>query len=135
MGKGRIFLSGPMRGVVRSDALSWRKAAAELLKDHFEVRHAMRGREEKETFPDFRLAIIRDLQDITRSHAMLVNDTFEGVSMIGTAMEVFWACQQKIPVIVFGNAHKDDYWLNHHIHARSASLEEACLLLKTHFAV
>jgi nucleoside 2-deoxyribosyltransferase len=60
---------------------------------------------------------------------MLVNDTLEDCSMIGTSMEIFYAFQQNKPVVIFGNAHNKDYFLNYHTHLRVNTLEEACDVL------
>lgn len=131
--KKTVFLSGPIRGISRKESLSWRKNATKKLARNFFVVHAFRGREEKETFTDSRLAVIRDKADIHHSDILLVNDTFVGSSMIGTSMEVLIAHQSNKPVIVFGHAHDNDYWLNYHIHARMDSLDDACDLLNKMF--
>ncbi|MDO8658873.1 MAG: hypothetical protein Q7K55_09100 [Candidatus Levybacteria bacterium] len=131
--KKTIFLCGPMRGVAREISLGWRKFASEYLSEKFEVIHAMRGREEKETFADPRAAVVRDLSDIKNADILLVNDTLENVSMIGTSMEIFFAFQQNKPIIVFGNAHEKDYWLNYHTHLRVKDLSEACEVLNKMF--
>lgn len=128
-----VFLSGPMRGVPRSASLAWRELARKMLGDDFVVLHALRGREKKETFPDPRGAVVRDKQDIRRCKIVLVNDTFKDCSMIGTAMEVFLAYSLDKPVIVFGHAHIDDYWLNAHSHMRVGSLKEACEIIRYFF--
>lgn len=128
-----VFLCGPMRGIPRSEGIAWRNHAENLLKDNFIVLHAYRGREEKETFPDPRGAIIRDKNDILRSDILLVNDTLAEASMIGTAMEVLFAFEHNKPIIVFGNGHPVDYWLNYHIHTRLNTLEEACELINNLF--
>lgn len=130
-----IFLSGPMRGVLRKEGIEWRKKAESLLKKDFIVLHAYRGREKKETFPDYRGAVIRDKQDIRRCDLMIVNDEFKNVSMIGTSMEVFFAHSLDKPVIIFGEAHKEDYWLNAHSHIRTKNLKEACALSKKLFKI
>jgi hypothetical protein len=127
--KKQVFLSGPIRGVTREESLTWRNIATEYLSRKFEVIHALRGREEKETFTDYKAAVIRDLSDIKNSDILLVNDTLEGCSMIGTSMEVFYAFQQNKPVVIFGNAHNKDYFLNYHTHLRVNTLEEACEIL------
>lgn len=132
--KKTVFLSGPMRGVKREESLAWRELATTNLSSNFNVLHAFRGRETSETFADPRSAVIRDLSDIKGSDILLVNDTFAGSSMIGTAMEVFYAYQLNMPVIVFGNAHQSDYWLNYHSHLRVETLEEACTVLNQMFA-
>jgi len=131
--KKTIFLSGPMRGVPREEALAWRKKAEKLLSKNFKVLHAYRGREKKETFPDPKGAVIRDKNDIFRSDIILVNDTFPNASMIGTSMEVFYAYSLDKIVILFGEAHKNDYWLNYHSHLRFKTLIEACRFIKKMF--
>lgn len=131
--KKTIFLSGPIRGVPRKISLGWRKEATVLLKKNFNLLHAFRGREKKESFTDPRAAVIRDLNDIRQADILLVNDTREDVSMIGTSMEVFFSFQQNKPIIVFGHAHDKDYWLNYHIHLRTRDLKEACEILNKMF--
>lgn len=131
--KKRIFLSGPMRGIPREESLAWREKAIKLLEQNFDVLHAFRGREEKETFTDPRAAVARDLSDIKGTDILLVNDSIENCSMIGTSMEVFFAFQQNKPVIIFGNAHDKDYWLSYHSHLRTKNLDEACDVLNRMF--
>lgn len=131
--KKKIFLSGPIRGVSREESLAWRNEATKLLERNFDVLHAFRGREEKETFTDPRSAVIRDLSDIKNADILLVNDTVENCSMIGTSMEIFFAFQQNKPIILFGSAHDKDYWLNYHIHLRTRDLTEACEVLNKMF--
>ncbi len=131
--KKTIFLSGPMRGVPREVSLGWRNNATQILGHDFNVIHALRGREEKEAFTDPKTAVIRDLSDILKSDIILVDDTIENVSMIGTSMEVFFAFENKKPVIIFGRAHEKDYWLNYHSHLRVDTLEEACDVIRKMF--
>lgn len=129
----RVFLSGPMRGIPRKEGIAWREKARRLLGSKFHVLHAYRGREEKETFTDPRGAVIRDKNDIARSEIVIVNDTLVNASMIGTAMEVFYAHSLDKVVIVFGNGHEKDYFLNYHSHLRVKTLENACEIVKKLF--
>lgn len=131
--KKNIFLSGPIRGISRNKSLSWRNTATRLLEHNFNVIHALRGREKKEIFTNPKAAVIRDLNDIINSDIVLVNDSIGNCSMIGTSMEVFFAYQQNKPVIVFGNAHEKDYWLNYHSHLRTTDLAEACHIIDSMF--
>lgn len=124
--KKTIFLSGPIRGIPREKGIAWRREIQKNLGEDYQVLHAYRGREEKETMPHYKGAVIRDLNDIERSDIVIVNDTFANASSIGTAMEVFYAFNLNKVVILFGNAHKEDYWLNYHSHMRVEKLEEAC---------
>lgn len=132
--KKKIFLCGPMRGVPRNIALGWRKLAIKYLSKKFDVVHSMRGREKKETFTDSRAAVIRDLNDIKSADVILVNDMIDNCSMIGTSMEVFFAYQLAKPIILFGNVHNKDYWLNYHSHLRVNNLKEACKVLNKMFS-
>ena len=134
MKKKIIFLCGPMRGVDRKLSLGWRKEASKILSSEFTVVHAMRGREIKETFSDYRAAVARDISDIKNADILLVNDVLDGVSMIGTSMEIFFAHSLNKPIIIFGNAHEKDYWLNYHTHTRLKNLGAACKYLKSFFS-
>ena len=128
-----IFLSGPMRGIPREKGIAWREKVKKILGKNFVVLQAYRGREKKETFPDPRGAVVRDKQDIRRCDLMMVNDTLDDVSMIGTAMEVFLAYSLDKPVILFGRAHEKDYWLDYHSHMRVDTMENACEIVKRLF--
>lgn len=129
----KIFLSGAMRGVPRLESLGWRSEARSKLIDSFDVAHAFRGREQTETMPSSKGAVIRDIYDVKHADIILVNDTHKNVSMIGTAMEVCIAHQSNIPVVIFGNAHRGDYWLDYHSHIRVDTLDEACEILRKLF--
>lgn len=128
-----VFLSGPMRGIPRSEGLAWRNEVKEKIGKKFTVLHAYRGREDRETFTDPRGAVIRDKNDILRADIVLVNDTYPDASMIGTAMEVFMAHSLNKVVILFGQAHLNDYWLNYHSHIRAKDLNEACEIVSKLF--
>lgn len=138
-----IFLSGPMSGIPREMGLEWRRKATTLLNDKvFLVLHAYRGRLRKNGLPDPildpRMAIARDKQDILRSSVLLVNDTFSikkypSANMIGTAMEVLFAFENNIPVIVFGKERIGNYWFDGHSHLRVDGLEKACKYINLQF--
>lgn len=134
MAKTKVFLSGPIRGLPRDLSLGWRKDAKKLLSPQVEVMHALRGREVKETLPDPRVAVHRDKRDIRIADILLVNDTFAEASMIGTAMEVVYAHEREKLVVLFGNGHEKDYWLNYHAHVRFETLEEACAFILEHYS-
>ncbi len=129
----QIFLSGAMRGVERAEGLKWREDAAKNLSQNFYVFNPYQGREERETLPDPRLAIIRDKNQVLKSDVLLVNDSFKNVPIIGTSMEILLAFQNNIPVIVFGSANIGNYFFDYHIHARVETLEDALLLINTFF--
>jgi len=120
-----IFLSGPIRGLERTDSLSWRNdAEAKLCKD-FTVLNPLRNREEKGSFPFPKGIVIRDKSDILKSDIILVNDEFPTATMIGTAMEVIYAHQLDKVIILFGEGHDGDLWLEYHSHMRFKTMDEA----------
>ena len=120
-----VFLCGPIRGLDKSDYLGWRKEAEKKLGDDFNVIHALRHCEEKGSFPFPKAKVARDKHDILNSDIILVNDTFENASMIGTSMEVIFANERDKIVVIFGEAHKNDFWLETHSHIRFYNLDEA----------
>lgn len=132
-----IFLAGPMRGfaagAARQETLAWREYAKQNLSDCFIVKHAYRGREEKETFVDPKGAIMRDKRDVLESDIIIVNDTFENATMIGTSMEILFAFINNKIIIVFGDAHKGDYWLDYHATLRVNDLDAAIKVCKELF--
>lgn len=135
--KRTVFLIGPMRGsgITREAAMAWRHEAINKLSANFNVLHAYRGREEKETFTDPRGAVIRDKNDILRADVIMLNDSFKNATMIGTAMEVLFAFEHNKPIIAFGAGHVGNYWLDTHIHTRTENFDEACDLIKKLFVV
>jgi hypothetical protein len=128
-----VFLSGPIRGVPRPQAVEWRRRAVALLSPSFAVLNPLRGREGGETLPNPSVAVQRDKADILRSDIVLVNDSVREASMIGTAMEVMFAWEHRKLVVVFGAAHFPDYWLDGHSHVRFDRLEESIECLQAHF--
>jgi len=103
------------------------------LHPHFATLNPLRGRESKETLPSGQLAVQRDKEDIRRCQIMLVDDTRPSASMIGTSMEVHYAWSLGKLVILFGDAHEPDYWLDSHSDYRVTSLAAAVELLIEHF--
>ena len=130
----KVFLSGPIRGLPRELSLGWRNEAKRLLEPKLQVFHALRGRETKETLPDPRIAVHRDKRDIRNADILLVNDTFAGASMIGTAMEVVYAHEREKLIVLFGDGHSKDYWLNYHAHVRFDTLAQACAFILEHYS-
>ena len=132
-----IFLAGPMRGFSdaegRKITLEWKKKKKKILSSHFIVKHAYRGRENGETFSDSKGAIMRDKQDVLNADIIIVNDTISGASMIGTSMEVLFAFLHNKTIIVFGDAHKGDYWLDYHATMRVKHMDEAIRICKDLF--
>lgn len=122
-----------MRGVPREQSLGYREEATRLLEENFRVLHAMRGRELKETMPDPKGAVIRDKMDIDQADIVLVNDSYTNVSNIGTAMEIMYSWERGKAVIIFGEEHLHDYWMNFHSHLRFKNLEEACHFINKMF--
>jgi nucleoside 2-deoxyribosyltransferase len=128
----KVFLAGPMRGIPREESLRYRQKATKVLSPYFNVSHAMRGRENKETIHDPRVVVARDKKDIRESDIILVDCSREKVSSIGTSMEIIYAWTLEKIIILWGTENPNDYWLNYHSHARFDTLEEACGFIIEH---
>lgn len=124
-----VFLSGPMRGIQREETVGWRLACRRLM-PNVRLLDPMRGRREEETLPSGRLAVARDLSDVAKADVLLVSDTYSGVSMAGTAIEIHQAKTLGKIVIAFGTAHRNDYFLSYFIDYWFDSLEEAASFIE-----
>lgn len=135
VGRYVIFLSGPMRNVVRAESIAWRQEITGRLEHEFVILDPWRGRRVRPGFGAAREAIGRDKLDIARSDILVVDDTHDGASMIGTAMEVFFAWSLNRFILVIGEAHAGDPWLDAHSHARVMAIEDAVEYLRLVFPV
>lgn len=131
----RVYLAGPIKGLVHREAVEWREIAAQRLAEKgIETISPMRGREyligKGEISPDMpnlaphflseRSSIMRgDFFDINRSDAVLVYFLGAKKISIGTVWETGVAYQANIPVVTVmepeGNVHD-------HIMIRGSSL-------------
>jgi nucleoside 2-deoxyribosyltransferase len=112
--KHYVYLAGPIAGSTYGEATEWRDLMAESLNsDKIECLSPMRGKAflAKETTISAGQYVHnamssekginrRDFFDCTRASCVLIN--FEGAKRvsIGTCMEIAWAFQARIPVIV-----------------------------------
>jgi len=124
----KVYLAGPITGLVYKEASNWRKQAKEELEAAgIEAYDPLRGKEalakkrkpiavDSESDLDgalntSRAIMTRDYQDCVNADALLVN--FKGIEKIsaGTVMEVAWAYHLRIPVVVIID--KDSFYLKH----------------------
>jgi hypothetical protein len=117
-----------MVGIKREEGMGWRNEISRILENRFRILSPYRGRESKETFSNPKCAVVRDKSDIRTSDIVIVNDSFENVSMIGTSMEILYAYENEKTIIAFGGNHRGNYWLDYHLTTRVETLEEACNL-------
>jgi nucleoside 2-deoxyribosyltransferase len=107
--KVRVYLAGAIFGCSDSEAKDWREAANARLKDTLDpLRRDYRGRESE----SYREIVELDKKDIAASDAVLVNYTKPSV---GTSMEIMWAWQLRVPVIVVSKPETSiSPWLRYH---------------------
>jgi len=120
----KTYLCGPINGCTDDEAKGWREVATELLGG--EVYDPMvrdyRGRELE---PGIAAEIVEnDKEDILMCGYVLV--MYEKPS-VGTSMEVFYAWEREIEVIVVDKSGKPlSPWLLYHSHKVVSTLQEAC---------
>lgn len=108
------YLAGPIKGHTFDGAQSWRDAvAARLTRNNVKTLSPLRGMEYLKKaailggdhgihglFSGDRAIMTRDFYDATHCDVMLVNFLGAEKVSIGTCMEVAWAYQARIPVVL-----------------------------------
>lgn len=121
----KVYLSGPIAGLTFNEATIWRHFVTAELEDWVEILDPMRGCvpvEDGDTamamsvsFVDEALStdrgiMTRDYNDTKNSDLIFINLLGAKKASVGTAMELAWAYDMQIPVIVVmeteGNPHE-----------------------------
>lgn len=140
MNKFLIYLSGPIPGLTYGSSTDWREYVTQAFPPHIQGVSPMRakrylndGKKIGTQGFDFPLSTdrainSRDRFDTLRASAILVNLIGTERVSIGTAMEIAWAYDHKIPIVVAmeleGNLH-DHPMIRDCISVRVTSLDEA----------
>jgi nucleoside 2-deoxyribosyltransferase len=135
-----VYLAGPITGCTYQGCTDWRKKAIERLKEFdIEGLDPMRAKSYLEAFVEMgneynhplssaRGIMTRDHWDCTRCDIVLVNFIGAKTVSIGTVMEVAWAWDNQIPVVMAieesGNPHHHAM-INEATGFRVQTLEEA----------
>lgn len=144
----RVYLAGPIGGISYRDATDWRKQAVVALTEaDIEAFSPMRGKEflkdEKNLtwmmdhwnnpMATSKGIMSRDFNDCSKADALLVYLAGTSRASMGTVMEIAWAFDRKIPVVVVAeadNLHVDHPMLKEAINFRVDTLEEGLALIK-----
>lgn len=120
----KVYLAGGIQGV--KDPFGWRMRSAYYLSKHgIETVNPLRGKtEDKFDSYNEREIITRDKQDISNCDLVLAEVTDPNRPYIGTAMEILYAWEHGIPVVIWGTY--KSYWLTYHSVSQFESLSE-CL--------
>lgn len=145
----RVYLAGPIGGLSYEEATTWRNQAKQALadvgiagyspmraKDFLESMAAMPSRPNVYNHPlaTSKGIMARDHNDAVRADAILVNFLGAEQVSLGTAMELAWAFEHHIPVVVVS---EPDNINVHHPMASEAinylvpTLSEALDIIKT----
>jgi hypothetical protein len=135
-----VYLSGPVSGLPYQAAHQWREFVSRAFPSHIQGVSPMRGRRYLDDGPAVhcaadcfplstdRATTMRSHFDTVRADAVLVNLLGATDVSIETMMEIAWAYDRKIPVVVAiepnGNVH-DHPMLRDCLTVRVTSLEEA----------
>lgn len=144
----KVYLAGPITGISYDVSEDWRDKFKSTMKDfpHIHLYSPLRGKEYlrehgvlEDEYPRTLLStekaiMARDFFDVSTSNALVANLTGAGRVSIGTVMEVAWAYQRKIPVIIIGG-----HFMHDHAMMRQAAdwwvddMDDAATVLKTLF--
>src|ERR1035437_7595892 len=136
-----VYLSGPIAGLTYAEGAEWREYVTRCFPPHIQgisplraKRYLNDGRAITGDQPsEFQLSTDRAVNaggrfDTFRSDAILVNLLGASTVSISTAMEIAWAYDHKIPIVLAiepeGNPH-DHPMLRDSVSVRVASLDEA----------
>jgi nucleoside 2-deoxyribosyltransferase len=120
--KPRIYLAGGINGLSDEEVFGWRRYATAILDDLYVIldpsERDFRGIEATNV-----TEIVRgDLSEIGTADLLLVRA--ERPSW-GTAMEVHYAHEHNIPVVVFGAGERPSPWLVYHSESQHETIYEA----------
>ena len=142
-GRPKVYLAGGMSWLKPTDALAWRRQAERALNERgIDVLSPMRGHpaslaasEIIKPFDDVAVAggpegvILRDLTDVLRADALLVNCLGASQISVGTAMELAWAYLLHKPAVVAieqdGNPHDNHPMVRAAIRYRTLTMLDA----------
>jgi nucleoside 2-deoxyribosyltransferase len=116
----KLYLAGPINGCTDQEANGWRSAVKQLHPDCLDpMDRDYRGVEDANVAD----IVEKDKQDIFSSDVVLVY--FEKPS-VGTSMEVLFAWERGIPVVIINKSGKGlSPWLQYHAVAEFLSVEQA----------
>lgn len=146
----RVYLAGPIAGLLYEDCIRWRQQTKKKLKKHGIIGvspvDAESVRLKKETRPmnslgyskdplsSARGLTVKDRWYCTNADMILVNFLGAKKVSLGTVMEIAWADSARIPVVVVmeseGNPH-DHAMINECSGYRVTTLEEAIRIIKS----
>lgn len=145
----RIYLAGPISGLLYASAVNWRHYAKQHLAEHgIDAFSPMRAKQflaavqgviEPFTTHENPLAtskgiMCRDHTDCVRADALLVNFLGARRVSLGTAMELAWAYDRHIPVVVVAEADNPNIvhpMAHEAIDFRVDTLDEGLALIRT----
>jgi len=123
----RVYLAGPITGFSYTDVTGWREKASKLLaRAGISAFSPMRGKEQLEGFTDIghgddcqtegiqtnsRGVMVRDHFDCTKADVVIAYLPEPKWPSIGTCMEVAWAYDRGIPLIIV--TPKDSCYMRH----------------------
>jgi nucleoside 2-deoxyribosyltransferase len=143
----RVYLAGPITGYTFDGCTEWRDAVKKLLAaDGIEAFSPMRAKEYLKAegvltgsypkgglFSSSRNIMTRDFFDCTNADVILANLLGSEKPSLGTVMEMAWAYQARIPLVVAmensGNPHEHPM-LDEAFGFRCSSLEDAVFVVK-----
>lgn len=121
MSKPVVYLAGPVANTAMGEAFAWRAdAAAALAARGIEARSPMRNKKalaKKDILGDYHAyagfgwqftphgILVRDYNDCVTADGMLVNLLGTRAMSFGTGMELAWAFDRRIPIVVVIESH------------------------------
>lgn len=118
-----VYLAGGIDGLPYEQAVGWRQQAGKALqRKGFKVIDPTKDLTALHSPKEI---VEAALVNINRADVLLVEMNNPGHAYIGTAIEIRWAWIQGKPVICWGTANRNSYFLRYHATELLETLEEA----------
>jgi len=125
-----LYLAGPIGKQTIEESSVWRKQVEDSFENIYsiDIRNPLRGKREenRKLYTDAEI-VLRDKKDI--QDIVLVYWPERTISN-GTAMEICYAFENKVPVIFVGAWARDDVWIRFHCTRIFDELDEAVEYIK-----
>lgn len=143
----KVYLAGPVSNVSYSTSEGWRTTFTALLDDapHIKCYSPLRDKDylhgetaisdsyNQTLFSNEKAIMTRDFFDVSTADALVVGLEHAQQVSIGTCMEIAWAYQRRIPIIVIGCNYHDHVMLRQAASWWNVTQTEAAAILKSLF--
>ena len=121
-----VYLAGSIQCEREEFCRGWRKDIIKRFEkyEHIKFLNPIEGKDLSAEY-DPKVIFETDIDCINQSDIVVVEMAYEDYHYIGSSIEIYHAWRKNIPVIIWGSAHKDHYFLKYLSEWRVENKEQA----------